>query len=253
MKFEMSQASEKGSRRYQEDRKVVYWVPDEGYLLAVFDGHGGFEAAEYCASHLIEIYHEVRNKLLVPNFESILYIIFRVLHERTQHMGSGCAASIAIIKAYGSEVVVGVLGDAPVLVRKADGELWLSPEHNVRSNPAEVKAVQDRGGFVSGGYAFQTYSGGGLQMSRALGDTNLDRILSREPEVFRLPLGPTSFVLVASDGLFDPSHESKPSEQIANAIKAGANAEHLVHDAVNTPTGDNVTAILVKLKNDSVV
>jgi serine/threonine protein phosphatase PrpC len=247
MKFETTHASEKGSRRYQEDRHVVYWIPEEGYLLAVFDGHGGAECAEYCSKRLIALYHEVRNGLLVPNFETILRVMFRVLNKETQHMGSGCAASIAIIKADGSEVVVGVLGDAPVLVKQTDGGLWLAPEHNVRSNPAEVEAAKQRGGFVSGGYLFMTYSGGGLQMSRALGDVNLDKVLNREPDIFRLPIGAGDFVLVASDGLFDPSHATKPANQIAEAIKAGANAEHLAHDAVNTPTEDNVTAILVKL------
>jgi serine/threonine protein phosphatase PrpC len=247
MNFEMSQASEKGSRRYQEDRKVVYWVPEEGYLLAVFDGHSGAECADYCAKRLIALYHEVRNGLLVPNFESIMMIIFRVLNKETQHMGSGCAASIAIIKEDGSEVVVGVLGDAPVLVRKGDGGLWLAPEHNVRSNPAEVEAAKARGGFVSGGYLFMTYSGGGLQMSRALGDTNLDRVLNREPEIFRIPLGTDGWVLVGSDGLFDPSHQNTPTDNIVVKIEDGADAAKLVQNALDVPTEDNVTAILVKL------
>ena len=43
MKFEMTTATDKGKRPYQEDRSVVYWVPDEGYLLATFDGHGGLQ------------------------------------------------------------------------------------------------------------------------------------------------------------------------------------------------------------------
>lgn len=247
MKFEMTQASEKGRRSHQEDRLVVYWVPDEGYLLAAFDGHGGWETAEHCRQRLIPLYHEVRNKILVANLGNIMFGIFRELNKATRHMGAGCAASIAFIKEDGSEVIVGVLGDAPVLVKKADGGLWLSPEHNVRSNPAEVKAAQERGGFVSNGYLYSSYSSGGLQMSRALGDTYLDRVLSREPEIFRLPLNSNSFVLVATDGLFDPSHQSDASETIANAIECGEDAKQLVQNALDVPTGDNVTAILVKL------
>jgi serine/threonine protein phosphatase PrpC len=247
MKFEMTHAAEKGTRRYQEDRHVVYWVPEEGYLLAVFDGHGGAECAEYCSKRLVALYHEVRNGLLVPNFESIMMIMFRVLNKETQHMGSGCAASIAIIKADGSEVVVGVLGDAPVLVKRDDGQFWLAPEHNVRSNVNEAEQAKKRGGFVSGGYLFETYSGGGLQMSRALGDTDLDKVLLREPEIFRIPLGPQSWVLVGSDGLFDPSHQKSPTSEIALEIENHATAEILVRDALAVPTEDNVTAILVKL------
>lgn len=246
MKFNMTHASEKGRRTYQEDRHIVYWIPDECYLLAVFDGHGGWEAAEACASNLTRMYYVIRNTLLVVNFETVVRNLFYTLNEETRHMGSGCAASIALIKADGTEVIVGVLGDAPVLVRKANGELWLSPEHNVRSNPAEVKAAENRGGIVHDGYLFAGYRGGGLQMSRALGDASLDRVLSREPEIFRLETGPGSFVLAASDGLFDPSHVTHPSENISALIDEGANAESLVQTALNVPTNDNVTAILVK-------
>jgi serine/threonine protein phosphatase PrpC len=245
MKFEITHASEKGLRSYQEDRHIVYHAPDEGYLLAVFDGHGGSETADYCANRLIALYHEVRSKLLVANFESIILGIFQELNKATQRMHSGCAASIAIIKEDGSEVIVGVLGDAPVLV-KNDG-VWCSPEHNVRSNPAEAKTAQQRGGFISGGYLFAEYSGSGLQMSRALGDYYLDKVLSREPEIFRLPLKTGDYVLVASDGLFDPSHATHPQVSINLLIEAGADATRLVQNALDVPTGDNVTAVLVKL------
>lgn len=247
MKFKMSKSTAQGGRYYQEDRLIVYWVPDEGYLLAVFDGHGGAECAEYCANRLIPLYHEVRNSLLVASFEAVVKKVFYKLNESTQHMGSGCAASIALIPKNGKEVIVGVLGDSPVLVKQENGDLWLSPEHNVRSNPSEVEAAKERGGWVSGGYLYSTYSGGGLQMSRALGDVSLDRVLNREPEVFRLPIGAGSFVLVATDGLLDPTHSTKPAEEIAKLIASYADAGDLVKHALEIPTNDNVTAILVEL------
>jgi serine/threonine protein phosphatase PrpC len=247
MQFEMTQASAKGHRSYQEDRSVVYWVPEEGYLLATFDGHGGEECADYCAKRLISLYHEIRNSLLIVNYENLMRAIFHYLHDETEHMGPGCAASIAFIPANGYETIVGVLGDAPVLIRKADGEIWLSPEHNVRTNPAEVDAAIARGGYVQSGYLFVRLSGSGLQMTRALGDRFLGTVLNREPEVFRLPTGPGSFVLVGTDGLFDPSHATHPSDKIAQNIIDGASAQQLVDNALAVPTGDNVTAILVKL------
>lgn len=252
MKFEMTVATQMGRRPYQEDRNVVYWIPDVGYLLAVFDGHGGTSAAEYCSQRLIPLCHEVYDNFLFPvrptvSFEIWLRQIFKVLNDDTELFGPGCAASIVFIPKDGSEAVVGVLGDAPVLVKKADGALWLSPEHNVRTNREEADAAIARGGFVQSGYLFIGQSGGGLQMSRALGDRHLGPVLNREPQIFRVPVGAGSFVLVASDGLFDPSHASNVSEQIAAHIEGGALAEELVQNAVNEPTYDNVTAILVKL------
>ncbi len=247
MKFEMTTATDKGKRPYQQDRSVVYWVPDEGYLLATFDGHGGSECADLCTKLLISIYHQIRPNLLIVNLKTLIRGIFHTLNAETKHMGAGCAASIAFIKKDGSEVIVGVLGDAPVLVKKFDGDLWLAPEHNIRTNKSEVEAAKARGGFVQGGYLFGSrFSSPGLQMSRALGDCNID-VLNREPEIFRLPLGPGSFVLVGTDGLFDPSHATNQSATIAAAIEAGHDANQLVQNALAVPTYDNVTAILVKL------
>lgn len=249
MNFDVTQATEKGRRDYQEDRKVVYWSPGgNGYLLAVFDGHGGSECANYCAERLIALSHEVKSSsnCLEASFRSL----FHYLSDETEYMGSGCAASLAFIPADGRYVIIGVLGDAPVLVKKADGEVWLAPEHNVRSNRAEADAAIARGGFVQSGYLFTRLSGSGLQMSRALGDRYLGPVLNREPEVFTLPTGPGSFVLVASDGLFDPSHETNPSVGIAQAIEAGVDASKLVEAALAIPTYDNVTAILVKFSQD---
>jgi serine/threonine protein phosphatase PrpC len=253
LKFDYSIASEKGLRSYQEDTKFIYWVPEEGYLLAVFDGHGGSAVAEHCAKRLVPLWNQIRNSILVANFENIVKEIFFQLNRETENMGSGAAASIAFIPESGTEVIVGILGDAPVLVRKADGTIWLSPEHNVRTNRAEADAAIKRGGFIQSGYLFVRQSGSGLQMSRALGDRYLGTVLNREPEVFRLPLGPGSFVLVASDGVFDPSHSTNQSQAIADKILNGASAKDLVDAALAVPTRDNVTAILVELSSEEVL
>lgn len=43
-------------------------------------------------------------------------------------------------------------------------------------------------------------------MGRALGDTHLSKVLSRVPDIYEVKLGAQSFVIVATDGAFDPSH-----------------------------------------------
>lgn len=248
MKFEISAACEKGLRPYLEDRYLVC-TTEEGYLLSVFDGHGGDDAASHCQSRISEIYHRVRNNLLVCSFEILVPTIFQILNAETKHFDSGTTASIVFIPNNGQEVVVGVLGDSPVLVRKDTEELWHSPEHNVRSNPTEVDAAQKRGGMVYGGYLYDFSSELGLQLSRAFGDRDFDRVLSREPEIFRIKTNESSFVLVASDGLFDPSHAVDTSDQIVDDILGGASANDLVAKAIALPTGDNVTAILVRFSS----
>ena len=90
-------------------------------------------------------------------------------------------------------------------------------------------------------------------MSRALGDADLDKVLSREPGVYSEPLGPDSWVLLATDGVFDPAHEGAygprdAAEQISAQL---ITAQVIVNDAVNRRTGDNATAILVRVEEST--
>ena len=110
-----------------------------------------------------------------------------------------------------------------------------------------------RGAVISGGYVYprQADRGGyswhiagpGLQMTRALGDAELDSVLDRTPDVYSVPLG--DFVLVASDGLFDPAHAVSVNDtemQLAMTVDVGGNATDIV-GSVRQPK-DNITAVL---------
>lgn len=238
MQLEMTHATHKGQRRYQEDRYMTLrrLVPGEA-ILAVFDGHGGDECAEYCAANLPSIVEEVGDGPLKK--------VFEILHERTREFHSGCAASIVRIDEDAARIEVGILGDAPVILRPRGGErFWVAPEHNIRSNMEEAEKAVERGGVICNGYLYDPVTDAGLQMSRALGDASLDKVLLREPEIFSFPIGPGGYVLVASDGILDPAHTS----DLMLDIQDTDTAESLVEEAVRVPTGDNVTAVLVRFK-----
>jgi serine/threonine protein phosphatase PrpC len=86
-------------------------------------------------------------------------------------------------------------------------------------------------------------------MSRALGDVKLRHILSQKPETYCVNLDGDSYVLVATDGLFDPAHNDKSTTAvIGNLIRDGYAAQHLVNYAMCTLANDNVTAILAKME-----
>ena len=89
-------------------------------------------------------------------------------------------------------------------------------------------------------------------MSRAFGDCDLSRFLSREPEVYAVDLGEKSFVIVATDGIFDPGHATTKHEveRLSEMVANGTNAEGLVQDAVKRQTRDNATAIVWRTKKN---
>jgi serine/threonine protein phosphatase PrpC len=239
-------AAAKGSRDYQEDRHFTSEHTD-GILLAVFDGHGGSESS-----------HEAMrcfDRLFWASLEFFNGDPKRALHDSVKQLAvrladweSGSTLSVAYIPTEGSRAFTAVLGDSPIIIH--DGlTTWTGPDHNVRTNPAEREAAEARGGYCDGSYLYRNMHSQGLQMARALGDSHLKGVLSTEPEINEVPIVGSGFILVATDGLFDPSHRNgfEASKKILlAAINEGVDAQYLVDYAIGQDTGDNATAILAR-------
>jgi len=293
-KYPITEAEAKGSRPYQEDRHFISTM-DEGFLLGVFGGHGGDEAAAFCVEELPAIFADeigehvsvaspVEAQRILADPEAtpeqvaaahameivkpdpqhahppiVIRNAFAKLAGLTKDFLSGTTASVAYIpwnKAATpwsiDTVWVAVIGDSPVIVKDAAGKVNISPEHNVRTNMAERKAAEGRGGYVHGGYLYdpQDRDGPGLQMGRALGDKSLARVLSREPDIYPVAVGPSSFVLLATDGAFDPGHYNfdEAAGAVVSMLEHGLAAENVVNRALSAKTGDNVTAIVARFE-----
>jgi serine/threonine protein phosphatase PrpC len=232
-------ASATGNRPYNEDRVLWHETP-EGTLLGVFDGHNGDEVSALLASTFGNFWSAIDGE----RYSTAMYRVFEMAESLTHHYRQGSTASVVFIPKNATHAIVAVLGDSPVLIDQADHELFIGPDHNVRSNLEERIAAENRGGIYSGGYIWNSMGdlGAGLQMTRALGDSEMNRILNRVPELFTVPLG--DWLLVGSDGLFDPKHTSHPERKIAERIRNGAAVKDLIDDALAVPTNDNATAVL---------
>lgn len=246
MKAAVTSHTDIGARGYQEDRFVVHEF-DEGYLLAIMDGHGGERVAQFIKDNLLKIFSETAKE---SSYFDRLQETFSKLSLATRNMHSGSTLSLVFIPNDEKRAYVAVLGDSPIVIRSRESEIFVSPEHNARSNPEERIAAEARGAVFSEGYLWTKDMRAGSQMSRALGDLELDSFLNREPQIFTVDLNIKSFVLVASDGLFDPAHEETEIqiERLIKMIEEDLDAEELVEDALTRKTGDNVTAIVIKFK-----
>lgn len=248
MKNRISSATKQGPRDYQEDFYFHLHIASKsglkGELLAVMDGHSGSGAAALCA-------REIKNDFRISraaDAETALKRLVKKLALKTENLTSGSTLSLALVVYAPLQVSVAILGDSPVVVLDKQGELHLSPEHNVRSNLDERRAAEKRGGIYDHGYIFEPIGRNGLQMSRALGDAHLGKIISREPEIYTI--AKPAWVLVASDGLFDPSHKDTSGlmEEIKDFAVAGATAERLMEWAEERELQDNATALVWCLK-----
>lgn len=191
----ISYDSVKGGRKYQEDRYVVDSIVTGGgagdrlTVLAVIDGHGGSEVADlvqrsFTPTLAKEIAREEPGCCHVPE---ALWRTMASFDVKTRRMEAGAALSAVVIPDSEQEAHVCVLGDAPVIIKSGsalNADLFIGPEHNVRSNPAELAAALDNGALFDGNYVRVRPGGTGTQLSRALGDFSLGPILNREPDIY---------------------------------------------------------------------
>jgi serine/threonine protein phosphatase PrpC len=172
------------------------------------------------------------------------------LDEQTRSLRSGATLSIVCVLESHHRAAVAALGDSPVVAVDRSGRVSESPDHNVRSNLEERKRAEERGGVYTGGYIVNSFSGEGLQIARALGDSGLEGIVSREPAVYTIEIGPQSVIVLASDGLFDPSHgESDRLIREMLALRESLptfDAQALIAWAQRRGLADNATAVVWK-------
>ena len=248
MKGHTTVATALGLRDHQEDRVVdaaIDAADIHGRLMAVMDGHGGIGAAEAVARSLAFLFQRI---LTVSQGDVALALRSTVseLAQMTRREKSGTTLSLVFVPQDTEQAHVALIGDSPVIILDETGSLHIGPDHNVRSNPGELAAARRRGAVYQMGYIFDPQTGAGLQMSRSLGDCELARVLSDEPEIYRVKLGKESIVVLASDGVFDPGHVNTGYQikRIIALVRKGADAQTLVDDAVARSTADNATALI---------
>lgn len=240
-------ASVLGGRSHQEDRIARWFFRGKGfkgYLLAIMDGHGGSEAAEICAQ-------QMKSFFLLTNpgeSENALRELVARLHEETKGLYQGTTLAIACVLESHDKVSIAILGDSQVVVIDELGEAHVSPEHNVRTNFTERAAAMGRGAHYFEGRIHNYVIA--LQMSRALGDRELNSVLSREPEVYTIQA--PRWIAVASDGVLDPKHgeSGKLIDELVELGKKGADAKRLM-SWVHGPDhrlSDNASVIVWKAK-----
>lgn len=249
----VSIAVRQGARPYQEDRHICLRIDNsylKGWLLAVMDGHsinghGGELVAELCAKKIKKLFRITDE----GQAEESLRCLVADLNSQTEPYPEGSTFSAVLLLDNNPKISVAVLGDSPVIVLDQDGNMHVSPEHNVRSNPKERKAAEQRGGIYMKGYIWNDLGslGRGLQMGRALGDSYLGKILSREPDVYTIQN--PQWALVASDGVFDPGHHNTSHllEEIKKYAMRCSTAEDIMKWAERRGLEDNATALVWNL------
>ncbi|XP_056388035.1 protein phosphatase 1F [Hyla sarda] len=253
----------RNTRRKMEDRHVsllefnqLFGFKDgvERSYFAVFDGHGGIDAANYAATHV---------HVMVARHETLMSDPARALKEafqrtdamflkraRRERLRSGTTGVCALLE--GDQLHVAWLGDSQaLLVRQGIPVTLMEPHKPERED--ERERIESLGGCV-------TFMGcwrvnGTLAVSRAIGDIDQKPYVSGEADVSsHTQCGSDDFLVLACDGFYDAVSSSEvPSLVLGHLQENGGDGQHvavrLVAAAKEGGSSDNITVLVVFLRD----
>ncbi|KAK1166362.1 protein phosphatase 1K, mitochondrial-like [Acipenser oxyrinchus oxyrinchus] len=243
-----------GKRKENEDRYCIGKLSDSVYFFAVFDGHGGDAAAEFCSRNLRHFMK--RNLQLDSDLESVLVKSFLQIDNAFMQslyssgeddaLSAGTTSTVALLRNK-TELVVGSVGDSPaVLCREGKAEP-LTEDHSPRRKD-ERQRIQQCGGFIDWNSAGEPYVNGRLAMTRSIGDLQVKPYgVTAEPEVTTVKLQHTKdcFLVLTTDGV-SGFMEGQEMCDIVKKCQDPSEAALIVTDqALQYGSQDNVTTMVV--------
>ncbi|KAM6165057.1 protein phosphatase 1F [Erethizon dorsatum] len=253
----------RNTRRRMEDRHVSLPVfnllfglsdPVDRAYFAVFDGHGGVDAARYAAVH-VHVNAARQPKLLTDPAEALKeafqhtdeMFLLKAKRERLQSGTTGVCALVA-----GTTLHVAWLGDSQVFLVQ-QGQLVKLMEPHRPDQPEEWERIEELGGFVTFMDCWRVNAT--LAVSRAIGDIFQKPYVSGEADSASRELtGSEDYLLLACDGFFDFVHLDEVTSLVrGHLVKQEGNglhvAEELVAVARERGSNDNITVMVVFLRD----
>ncbi|KAB1255810.1 Protein phosphatase 1F [Camelus dromedarius] len=257
----------RNARRRMEDRHVCLPAfnllfglsdPVDHAYFAVFDGHGGVDAARYASVHVQA--NAARHPELPSNPAGALRAAFGRTDEmflrkaKREQLQSGTTGVCALIT--GKTLHVAWLGDSQVvLVQQGQVVKLMEPHRPERQD--EKDRIEALGGFVSHMDCWRV--NGTLAVSRAIGDIFQKPYVSGEADVASRELvGTEDYLLLACDGFFDVvPHQDVAGLVQGHLLRQQGSAEHvaeeLVAEARERGSHDNITVMVVFLRDPQVL
>ncbi|BFZ04780.1 hypothetical protein BsWGS_07819 [Bradybaena similaris] len=253
----------KNTRRKMEDRHVL--IPDLNILFdlkdnpnqsyfAVFDGHGGLEAAEYAATHLHG--HLVSDQKFLTDPEVAMTQAYKTTDikflEKAKREGlrSGTTGVSVLIRE--TEMVVGWLGDSQALLVCSGQPVQIMNPHKPERED-ERRRIEDLGGCVL--FLGVWRVNGNISVSRAIGDAPFKPFVSSDADVTRIPFtGEEEYLILACDGLWDVLTPSEVTNIVYKYSKTSPTGNHnvaaeLVNAARDSDSSDNISVVVIFFKS----
>ncbi|XP_022103749.1 protein phosphatase 1F-like [Acanthaster planci] len=250
----------KNTRKRMEDRHVI--VPDlnalfnlkndkERSFYAVYDGHGGTDAAMYACQHLHG--NAIRQDCFLDDPSKALAKSFQITDEgflkkaRREGLGSGTTGVAVIIES--DTLHISWLGDSQVYLMREGQPVTLMEPHKPE-RPDERSRIEQLGGCVLFFGVWRV--NGTLAVSRAIGDPDQKPYISSDADMTTMPLtGNEDCIIIACDGLWDVVEPKVVCRIIQESINGASDMDSVAHrlvvEAKTSGSNDNITVLVVFL------
>jgi protein phosphatase 2C family protein 2/3 len=215
-------------------------------IFGVFDGHGGNQAAEFVEKNLTAILQSTlaehcKEGLTQERIRDALKETFRSLNKLFLPAQSGTTAALAMI--LGNRLWTANVGDSRIIL---DNGIQLT-EDAKPTDPRYVKKITKLNGFVTNGRV-----NGTLAVARAIGDHHV-RGMCAEATIIDHPISEipeNSHLILVCDGISDVASTRQMAQVVRNnnQLSAEVLARNLVFSAHSSFSGDNLSALVVKIK-----
>ncbi|XP_062055859.1 protein phosphatase 1K, mitochondrial isoform X1 [Lepus europaeus] len=268
-------ASQIGKRKENEDRFDFAQLTDEVLYFAVYDGHGGPAAANFCHTRMEKCILDLLPK--EKNLETVLTLAFLEIdkafashahlsaddteppHEaplvdvlllvstlEASILTSGTTATVALLRD-GIELVVASVGDSRAILCRKGKPMKLTIDHTPERKD-EKERIKKCGGFVAWNSLGQPHVNGRLAMTRSIGDLDLKASgVIAEPETKRIKLhhADDSFLVLTTDGINFMVNSQEICDFVNQCHDPNEAAHAVTEQAIQYGTEDNSTAVVV--------
>ncbi|XP_055757216.1 protein phosphatase 1K, mitochondrial [Salvelinus fontinalis] len=247
-------ASLLGHRRENEDRLQVVRLSDSILYLAVFDGHGGPHAAEYCHTYMEKYIREALQQ--EDDLEKALTRAFlevdKALYTHLSYFGNasfltaGTTATVAVLRD-GVELVVASVGDSRALLCRKGRAKKLTIDHTP-DRKDERQRIKLSGGFVTWNSLGQANVNGRLAMTRSIGDFHLKNtgvIALPETQRINLQHHQDTFLALTTDGINFIMNDQEICDVINQCHDPTEAANVIAQQALQYGSEDNSTIVVL--------
>lgn len=252
VKYPVSYWTERGGRPYQEDRYHAMKSTNNAdvSLYGIFDGHGGYQAAQFCREYLLQAIGADTDWESNPT-QTISRCFHSVDREfsakaRAQSLNDGTTAITAAF--HNGKIIVGNAGDSrAVLVHRGGRVTPMSIDHHPDRKDEETRIRKLGGKLIHWG---RWRVEGVLAVSRAIGDVSLQPYITCEPEIMEKKIDhEDEYLVIASDGLWDVLENEDVGKLVTVYGKDFIHlAKMLCTEALKKGSSDNITALVIDVK-----